>query len=223
MANHLERLAAEWYEYQGYFVRRNVLVGPRLRGGYEGELDVVAFSPEKKHLVHIEASLDADSWATREYRFKKKFSAGRKYIPKIFKGLKIPKDIEQIALLVFASKQNHQEIAGGKLVLASEFLNEIMEHLSQKKIAQSAVPENLALIRTLQLAMHARPNPIKAGDVLNACECGCGNPVRRRFAQGHDAKLKSKLLKVVRFSANSAEAAEARKRLKRLGWAKFIS
>ena len=26
--NFLEELVAEWYEYQGYFVRRNVLVGP---------------------------------------------------------------------------------------------------------------------------------------------------------------------------------------------------
>ena len=25
--NYLEQLVAEWYEYQGYFVRRNVLVG----------------------------------------------------------------------------------------------------------------------------------------------------------------------------------------------------
>ena len=25
--NHLEQMIAEWYEYQGYFVRRNVFVG----------------------------------------------------------------------------------------------------------------------------------------------------------------------------------------------------
>ena len=25
--NFLEQLVAEWYEYQGYFVRRNVMVG----------------------------------------------------------------------------------------------------------------------------------------------------------------------------------------------------
>jgi hypothetical protein len=26
-SNHLEQLVAEWYEYQGYFVRRNIFVG----------------------------------------------------------------------------------------------------------------------------------------------------------------------------------------------------
>lgn len=53
-SNHLEQLAAEWYEYRGYFVRRNVRVGPRAQGGHEGELDIVAFDPRKVALVHIE-------------------------------------------------------------------------------------------------------------------------------------------------------------------------
>ena len=57
--NHLEQLVAEWYEYQGYFVRKNVLVGKRAKGGYECELDIVAFNPATKKLVHIEPSLDA--------------------------------------------------------------------------------------------------------------------------------------------------------------------
>lgn len=86
-SNHLEQLIAEWYEYQGYFVRRNILVGKRAKGGYECELDIVAFHPLTKHLVHIEPSLDANSWAVREARFKRKFDAGRKYIPGLFDGL----------------------------------------------------------------------------------------------------------------------------------------
>ena len=59
-SNYLEQLVAEWYEYQGYFIRRNVLVGKREQGGYECELDVVAFHPETKQLVHIEPSTDAE-------------------------------------------------------------------------------------------------------------------------------------------------------------------
>ena len=41
--NYLEQLVAEWYDYKGYFLRRNVLVGKRAQGGYESELDIVAF------------------------------------------------------------------------------------------------------------------------------------------------------------------------------------
>ena len=64
--NHLEQIVGEWYEYSGYFVRRNVLVGKRSKGGYEGELDIVAFNPQTDHLVHIEPSLDADAWGRLE-------------------------------------------------------------------------------------------------------------------------------------------------------------
>lgn len=105
-ANHLEQLVAEWYEYCGYFVRRNVHVGLRPKGGYECELDVVAFRPTDKKLVHIEPSLDADSWEHREKRYAKKFAAGKKYIPKLSEALDVPVEIDQIALFLFASKTN---------------------------------------------------------------------------------------------------------------------
>ena len=47
--NHLEQLVGERYEYSGYFVRRNILVGKRAKCGYKGELDVVAFHPCRAH------------------------------------------------------------------------------------------------------------------------------------------------------------------------------
>lgn len=80
MANHLERLVAEWLEFKGYFVRCNVNVGIFPRGGYAGELDVVAYHPIENRLIHIETSTDAATWQEREERFKKKFDAGGKHI-----------------------------------------------------------------------------------------------------------------------------------------------
>lgn len=148
--NYLEQLVAEWYEFQGYFVRRNILVGKRAKGGYEGELDVVAFNPASAHLVHIEPSMDADSWAKREERYAKKFELGRAYIPALFEGFKLPKKIEQIALLGFGSKVNHVELAGGKIMLVPDLLAEIFETLKTQKIASNAISENMPLLRTLQ-------------------------------------------------------------------------
>ena len=120
-SNYLEQLIAEWYEYKGYFIRQNVWVGRRARGGYECELDIVAFHPGNNRLVQIEPSMDASSWKERERRYEKKFEAGRKYIPELFQGLRIPTEIEQIAVLVFASKQNHETLAGGKIVLSVSY------------------------------------------------------------------------------------------------------
>jgi hypothetical protein len=77
---HLEELIAEYYEWRGYVVKCNALVGKRAKGGWEMELDVVAYDPETPTILHIEPSLDGQSWETREGRFVKKFEAGRKYI-----------------------------------------------------------------------------------------------------------------------------------------------
>lgn len=48
--NFLEQLIAEWYAYQDYLVLTNINVGKRPKGGYEGEIDIIAFDPKKKSL-----------------------------------------------------------------------------------------------------------------------------------------------------------------------------
>jgi len=148
--NHLEQIVGEWYEFSGYFVRQNVLVGKRSKGGYEGELDVVAFNPQTKHLVHIEPSLDADSWKRREQRFSNKFILGKKYIPELFSGIDMPSQIEQIALLVFASNVNHKYIGGELVATAAEFYATVAQGLRDRRISKEAVPEQYGLLRTVQ-------------------------------------------------------------------------
>lgn len=154
--NHLEQLTAEWYEFRGYFVRRNVQVGRRAQGGYECELDVVAFCPQRQHLVHIEPSMDAHTWAKREERYAKKFEAGRKHIPDLFSGIALPQDIEQIALLGFASNANVKNLAGGRVMTCSELLAEITAEIGDMRIAKAAIPEQYFLLRTIQFAYQHR-------------------------------------------------------------------
>ena len=154
--NHLEQLVAEWYEYRGYFVRRNVLVGKRAKGGYECELDVVAFNPETRHLVHIEPSMDADTWERREKRFRTKFAAGRKHIPKLFTGLDIPDQVEQLAVLCFASTKNHTMVGGGKIMLLRDLVVEVLDELKSHRVASHMVPEQFPLLRTLQFVCEYR-------------------------------------------------------------------
>jgi hypothetical protein len=152
MSNFLEQLVAEWYEFQGYFVRRNVLVGKRGGGGYEGELDVVAFEPKKGRLVHIEASMDCDPWSTREKRFTRKFSTGEKYIPTLFKGFNLPSKPDQIALLMYAPSKGRETLGGGKLQTVNAFMNEIKNGIQGRQIRNQAVPEQFVALRALQFA-----------------------------------------------------------------------
>jgi hypothetical protein len=85
---HLEDLIAEHLDWQGYVVKQNILVGKRPNGGWDMELDIVAYRHEDHSLLHMEPSLDAHVWAKREQRFKKKFDIGRKLIFTEKKGVR---------------------------------------------------------------------------------------------------------------------------------------
>jgi len=154
--NFLEELVAEWYEYKGYFVKRNERVGRRAKGGHEGELDVVAFNPETKHLIHVETSTDADSWDNREKRFAKKFASGAKHIKALFEGLTVPDEVERKAIFAFGSDKNHKTIGGGQVVLAEDYILEILRELKGTSFLSRAVPEKYPILRVLQMITEHR-------------------------------------------------------------------
>jgi hypothetical protein len=156
-ANHLEDLVSEWYQFQGYFVRRNVQVGKRPQGGYECELDVVAFHPGLQKLVQIEPSLDADKWDKRELRYSKKFSAGRAHIPALFEGLTLPAELEQVALFVYGGGAKRTTVGGGRVMFIREFMREVLDRVRTRRVDSAAIPEQYPLLRTLQFAAQYWP------------------------------------------------------------------
>ena len=147
MANHLEQLVAEWLEFKGYFVRRNVKVGKLSHGGHEGELDIVAYHPLDNHLMQIEPSIDAHTWEKREERFRKKFDSGRKYITsEILPWLPHNKRFEQWAVLC-KSDRNHQEVGGGKVVPIRKLYRMIASDImAVGDPARNVIPEQFPLL-----------------------------------------------------------------------------
>jgi len=170
--NHLEQLVAEWLQYNGYFVRVAVQVGARPKGGFEGELDVVGLHLGRDHLVHVECSLDADSWAKRQERFTAKFDRGRRYIGNVFEGYPLPEAIEQIAVLQFAAG-NVRDLGGGRLVTVRELIHEIYKGLEGATPLSGAVPSNLPLLRTLQLAADAEKGALTTHRLLRGLGVSC--------------------------------------------------
>jgi len=151
--SHLEDLIAEYYDWRGYLVKRNIKVGKLSHGGWEMELDVIAFDPHTGHLIHIEPSIGAHSWAAREERFSKKFKAARKYIfSEVFTWLDSNMEIEQMAVLV-SHPNGKDELAGGKIISIDELIVEIRQKVIEYGIvAKNAIPEQYPLLRTLQLS-----------------------------------------------------------------------
>ncbi len=148
--NFLEELVAEWLEYNGYIVKRNERVGRRAKGSYEGELDVVAFKPKIKHLIHVEAEGAADSWEHREYKFRKKFKAGGRHIKALFEGLDIPNEIDKKVIL-HGTNKNYKTIGGGQVVPAKDYLREILLKLKNTPTTSQTVPEKYPILRVLQM------------------------------------------------------------------------
>lgn len=154
-ANYLVELVSEWYEYRGFLVHRNVSVKAAARPGAL-DLDVIAAHPAKNLIVHVEASMDSDSWQKREQRFRKKFRAGVSHFEKMAAGMKKAPEFRQRALLVYARKARRRTLGGGELVLMPEFLYEIIELLAQRRVEKQMVPEHLPLLRTLQFVTEYR-------------------------------------------------------------------
>jgi len=148
--NHLEQLIFEWLELKGYFVRHNINVGKLGHGGHEMELDILAYHPKDNHLLQIEPSLDAHTWEIRERRYKKKFSAGEKYIKLFFPWIDKRTKFEQWAVLA-ASDQNHKTIGGGTVVPISRLIEEISKYVrTYGPPSRHAIPEQYPLLRTIQ-------------------------------------------------------------------------
>lgn len=152
--NHLEQLIAEYYDWQGFLVKRNAKVGRRGAGGWEMELDVVAWHPERLELVHIEASLDAHSWAKRAERYTKKFECGEKYIlQEVFRWLTPGTTILRIAIFPTAPADG-STIAGAEVWAVDDFVKRIGDEIRAGKVmSKEAISEQFPLLRTMQLAL----------------------------------------------------------------------
>ncbi len=150
--SHLEDLIAEYYDWRGYVVKRNIKVGRLPRGGWEMELDILAYHPHSSHLLHIEPSIDAHSWKRREDRFAKKFRAGKKYIfENVFTWLPKNTYIERVAILVSHPK-NRDVLAGAHIRSIDEFMSEVRTEIENWGIvAKKAIPEQYRHLRTIQL------------------------------------------------------------------------
>ncbi|MDT8321562.1 MAG: hypothetical protein RQ826_13635 [Xanthomonadales bacterium] len=155
--NHLEGIISEWLENTGYIVARNHKVGRRVKGGWGGELDIIAYNPETNHLVHYEPSVDANSWARREERFKKKFAMGRQHVRDIpqlsFLTQEQVDSMEQIAVFPQVSAA-YRDYLGGKAIGMDELMGTINQFVRKRgPMAYNAFPEQYPMLRTLQFAL----------------------------------------------------------------------
>ena len=148
-----EQVGAEWYAFNGHFVQTNVKFGKRKAGGYEGEMDVVAFHPRTKVMTHVETSTDADSWEERRRRFAKKFRNAGKYYSDLFQF--DYQRVEKVAIVGWGRTVPTGVAFNEAAVIKTvpEFIFEITEILRQRDPAKQAVPKHWPLLRAIQMSV----------------------------------------------------------------------
>jgi hypothetical protein len=154
MANHFETLIYQFYDWQGCVVKCNIRVARLEPGGYAGELDVVVYDPKVPEVIHYEPSLDGDSWAERERRYKKKFELGRMHIFKdVFPWVSSRTPIRQIA--VFNNVPvNRKDFVGAEAKSIEDLVKEMKDKIGAcGYVGENAIPEKYDLLRTIQLVI----------------------------------------------------------------------
>ena len=152
--NFLEQMLAEWYEYGGYFVRSNVRARKRAKGGWDAELDILAYDPNSGTLLHVETSGDANSWEERRQRFlNKKFMLQREEYEEIL-GCRVRR-IDKIAVVGY-SRSTKTNLDWGKdirVVLIPEFMRQVADKLRSQRHMHEAVPEGFPILRAVQTVL----------------------------------------------------------------------
>lgn len=151
--NYLEALAAEYYAYTGYFVRSNVRTRKRPRGGYDIEMDVLAFMPNTQKLVHVETSGMADTWKRQREKFiEKKFCVTREEYEEQL-GCAVY-TIQKVVILGWAKTEEPYFDGDIEILSIPAFVRRIKEALKDKHPLKEIVPEHYPLLRSMQMVLH---------------------------------------------------------------------
>ena len=149
----LESLASEWYAIQGYFVRTNIKANRRVNGGWDNEIDVLAYSPSNGKLVHLECSWDALSWEKREERFvTKKFVFTDGQYAEIVGTM--PISVQKRAI-IGTSKSQPMKFWGNDIEITTvpNFVAEISAEIKTRHPMRDVIPETYPCLRSFQFVL----------------------------------------------------------------------
>lgn len=151
--NVLEEIVAEWREYTGHFVRRNVRVTKLSHGGYGGELDILAYDPKTKTLEHWEPSSAAKTTAVWQAHYAKKFQAQESTYREV---IPLPiRTVRKIAVFKYTKKRGDAvELPPGvEHMTIPSVMRQIRALLLTQDPLKKAIPEGFPLLRGMQLSV----------------------------------------------------------------------
>ena len=148
--NSLEELVAEWLQKNGWLVSKNVRYGPRRKGGFEGECDVLAFHPQYRKYKHVECSQAALSRAKLAAKFLEQFKKAKKWYPKLMPG-----SSGKVERLAVGGWSLEPAVIGESIQIKTipQFVADLCRELEPPVPFAKIVPEKFPLLRAIQLAV----------------------------------------------------------------------
>ncbi|WP_297453939.1 hypothetical protein [Persephonella sp.] len=159
--NFLEELIYEYLDFKGCFVKRNIKLRKREKGGFDREIDILALDTRNCIVYHIETSFATNkSWDQTIENFKrKKFDIKKKEYAQLV-GLEAHEiQIVKVAILLNVPKQKEkrdlfEKETKSKLYSIKEIMEEIKSPITSKDPLKEAIPEKYPLLRTIQFIHH---------------------------------------------------------------------
>ena len=131
----------------------NLKFGKLEKGGWAGEIDIAAFNPSTKELVHIEASTDAWTWKVRQARFAKKFDGATAHFKELF-SFDVT-SVSRIAVVGLTQPPKTVSLGPGIEIWSILMLiNLITSELVRRHPLRAAILENYPILRALQFGAH---------------------------------------------------------------------
>lgn len=142
--NRLLKLAKQYYEWQGYLVQENVVVGLRESGKYDGVLNFLAYHPKLNRVLHIEFAARYESWDSIKAVMADQFQLGQALIfTEVFSRFTWRTDLKQFGVVI---KAIEQEIENIPIISIESFVSRVYRDLATK-----APLEEVGLLRKYDL------------------------------------------------------------------------
>lgn len=155
MKNFIKDLVCEYYEFVGFFIRRNIPIGSsRIEG--QTTIDVLAYHYSEHILFHIEKMLDGNSWDEKIVLMSDKFGMGELYYSNYVNvnNLQIQRvTITGINEIDLEKAKKFERETNSKLLNIKEFMKHIKAELQKYDPFTQVIPESFPLLRAIQLAL----------------------------------------------------------------------
>ena len=155
--NFVEELVAEWLQYEGWLVSRNVRYGEkpkRSAGGYKGECDILAFHPKRREYLHVECSQASLSRPKLAKKFLDQFKKAKKWYPKLMPGSN--GKVGRLAVGGW-SKEPAPIGEGIEIKTIPQFVGDLCQKLEPPVPFTKILPQKFPLLRMIQCVLAYGP------------------------------------------------------------------